>query len=94
MVNIEPWVPNRIQSDRTSRTDGFYTDVSTEKFRAKLYSPTGSKIRSDDLIYTDSEPAESHEVLGLTWSSSVTSALDRPRLALAMPGWMIISLRN
>lgn len=30
----------------------------------------------------------------LTWSSMVTSSLERPRLALAMPGWMIISFRN
>lgn len=30
----------------------------------------------------------------LTWSSKVTSSLDAPMLALAMPGWIIISLRN
>ena len=31
---------------------------------------------------------------GLTWSSIVTSSLFNPRLAFAIPGWMIISFRN
>lgn len=30
----------------------------------------------------------------LTWSSKVTSSLETPRLALAIPGWIIISFRN
>lgn len=34
------------------------------------------------------------KVLKLTWSSSVTSSRDTPRFALAIPGWMIISLKN
>lgn len=34
------------------------------------------------------------KVRKLTWSSSVTSSRDTPRFALAIPGWMIISLKN